>query len=312
MCRPLLSWQYFNSVKREKTRGVKARTSGGFSNLARVVIITGLSGSGKTVALRAVEDLNFFCVDNLPVSLIGSVISKISGHIGNRNIAIGIDIREREFLSDIESVLAALCRKHRIEVLFLEADTEILIRRFKETRRPHPLEGELGQAIGKERESLDVLRQNADRIIDTSSLTPHQLRKLISSLYISGNSRKEMSVSLISFGYKYGIPQNVDLLFDVRFLPNPHFVPRLKESDGRERKVAEYVLGHAETKEFIRRIKNLLNFLLPLYLREGRSYLSIGIGCTGGKHRSPAIIEEIAKTIKNDFVELNVIHRDIS
>ena len=297
-------------TKKNKSR--KSRSSLGPSKSSRVVIITGLSGSGKTVALRTVEDLNFFCVDNLPVSLISSLISKISVHSGGGDIGIGIDIREKEFLSDIETVLNMLRKKQSIEVLFLEAETDVLIRRFKETRRPHPLGGDLEEAIRKERESLDVFKQNADRVIDTSSLSPHQLRKLISSLYLPKSSRKEMSVSLISFGFKYGIPQNVDLLFDVRFLPNPHFVTVLKELDGTHRKVAEYVLRHPETREFIRKIKNLLNFLLPLYAREGKSYLSVGIGCTGGKHRSPAIVEEIARTIKSDFAELNVIHRDIS
>lgn len=299
-------------METKKTKSKTSHSSTGSSKSSRVVIITGLSGSGKTVALRAVEDLNFFCVDNLPVSLISSLISKISGHTGGRNIAMGIDIREKEFLSDIEKVLTSLRKKQRIEVLFLEAETDVLIRRFKETRRPHPLGGGLEEAIKEERESLDVFKQNADRIIDTSSLSPHQLRKLISSLYLPKSSRKEMSVSLISFGFKYGIPQNVDLLFDVRFLPNPHFIPLLKELDGRHRKVAEYVLRHPETKEFISKVKNLLHFLLPLYIREGRSYLSIGIGCTGGKHRSPAIVEEIAGDMKNDAIELNVIHRDIS
>jgi UPF0042 nucleotide-binding protein len=299
-------------VDKEKTKRSNYRSSRGSSKSSRVVIITGLSGSGKTVALRAVEDLNFFCVDNLPVSLISSLISKISGHTGGRNIAIGIDIREKEFLSDIERVLIALRKKRRIEVLFLEAEKEVLIRRFKETRRPHPLGGDLEDAIGKEKESLKVIKQNADRVIDTSSLSPHQLRKLISSLYLPQNSREKMSVSLISFGFKYGIPQNIDLLFDVRFLPNPHFIPVLKELDGTDREVAEYVFGHSETREFVRKIRDLLNFLLPLYIREGRSYLSIGIGCTGGRHRSPAIVEEVAKYVKNDSIALNVIHRDIS
>ena len=277
-----------------------------------MVIITGLSGSGKTVALRAVEDLNFFCVDNLPVSLITALISKMSGRTGGRNIAIGIDIREKEFLSGFETVLKSLRKRQRLEVLFFEAEADVLIRRFKETRRPHPLGGDLEAAIKHERDSLEVFKQNADRIIDTSSLSPHQLRKLISSLYLPQGSEKEMTVSLISFGFKYSIPQNIDLLFDVRFLPNPHFIPALKELDGTDEKVASYVMRQPETKEFLKKIKNLLNFLLPLYNKEGRSYLAIGIGCTGGKHRSPAIVEEIARSIKSNSIELNVIHREIS
>jgi UPF0042 nucleotide-binding protein len=290
----------------------KRHSPRGSAKSSRVVIVTGLSGSGKTVALRAVEDLNFFCVDNLPLSLISSLISKIAGHTGGRNIAIGIDIREKEFFADSEKVLGRLRKKRKIEILFLEADTDVLIRRFKETRRPHPLGGDLEEAIGREKESLDVFKRNADRVIDTSSFSPHQLRKLISSLYLPRSSRKELGVSLISFGFKYGIPQNIDLLFDVRFLPNPHFVPSLRELDGRDDRVAAYVFGHPETKDFVRRVKSLLDFLLPLYVREGKSYLAIGIGCTGGKHRSPAIVEELAKTIKGGPIELNVIHRDIS
>lgn len=295
-----------------KRKGGKEHSPGRHATSSRVVIITGLSGSGKTVALRAVEDLDFFCVDNLPVSLIGSLISKIADHTGGRNIAIGIDIREKEFLADVEKVLSGLRKKRRIEILFLEADTDVLIRRFKETRRPHPLGGDIDEAIRTEKESLDVFKRNADRVIDTSSFSPHQLRRLVSSLYLPKSSRKELSVSIISFGFKYGIPQNIDLLFDVRFLPNPHFVPLLKELDGRDDRVAAYVFGHPETKEFLKRIRALLGFLLPLYVREGRSYLSIGIGCTGGKHRSPAIAEELARTMKGDSIELNVIHRDIS
>lgn len=278
---------------------------------ARVVIITGLSGSGKTVALRAVEDLNFFSVDNLPVSLIGSLITKVSGDANGRNIAIGIDIREKEFLSGIDAELNSLRKKHRIEVIFLEAETDVVIRRFKETRRPHPLGGDLEEAIRSERESLASLRQNADRIIDTSSFSPHQLRKLISSLYATRGCLKEMTITLTSFGFKYGVPNNVDLLFDVRFLPNPNFVHNLKHLRGTDKPVAEYIFRHPETKEFMKKIRDLLTFLLPLYIREGRSYLSIAVGCTGGNHRSPAIVEAIARSIKIDTVELNVIHREI-
>ncbi len=276
---------------------------------SRVVIITGLSGSGKTVALRTVEDLHFFCVDNLPVSLIGSLVSRISG---NADIAVGIDIREKEFLDDIDRVLGGLRKKHPLEILFLEAETDVLIRRFKETRRPHPLGGDLEKAITTEKESLAMLKRIADRVIDTSSLSPHELRKFISSLYLPKSGFKDLSVTLISFGFKYGVPQNIDLLFDVRFLPNPNFVPSLKHLRGLDRPVAEYVFRHAETKEFMKRVEDLIGFLLPLYIREGRSYLSIAVGCTGGNHRSPAIVEKLSKIIKRKNIDLHVIHRDIS
>ncbi|MBI5639240.1 MAG: RNase adapter RapZ [Nitrospirae bacterium] len=295
--------------KTERKTTPSAREAG---RPSRVVIITGLSGSGKTVALRAVEDSDFFCVDNLPVSLISSLITKLSGNRDNRKVAIGIDIREKEFLKDIEKVFASLRRKHRIEILFLEAETDILVRRFKETRRPHPLGGSIEEAIKKERFLLSMLRENADRVIDTSSLTPHQLRKLISSLYIPQGILKDITISLTSFGFKYGVPQNIDLLFDVRFLPNPHFVSSLKHHNGTERRVADYVFGHAVTKEFMKKIKDLLGFLLPLYIKEGRPYLSIAVGCTGGNHRSPAIIEELGRWINKNSVDLHVIHRDIA
>ena len=279
---------------------------------SRVLIITGLSGSGKTVALRSVEDTDFFCVDNLPVSLISSLIAKISGQAGIKNIAVGVDIREKEFLSGIDRVLKAIRSKCQVEILFLEADTDILIRRFKETRRPHPLGGEIEDAIVSEQKILAPLKQNADRIIDTSSLSPHQLRKLVSSMYASAKEQKDLAVSLISFGFKYGIPQNIDLLFDVRFLPNPYFIPLLKDLNGTDKQVANFIFQYAETREFIRKIKDLLDFLVPLYIREGKSYLSIAFGCTGGMHRSPALIEEISRLIKKKNIDLNIIHRDIS
>ncbi|MEW6107604.1 MAG: RNase adapter RapZ [Nitrospirota bacterium] len=282
------------------------------SNSSRIVIITGLSGSGKTVALRAVEDADYFCVDNLPVSLISSLVSKLSSNTEIRNIAVGIDIREKEFLRNIDKTLNFLKNRHRIEILFLEAETDVLIRRFKETRRPHPLGGNLEDAIRIERDHLSLLKENADRVIDTSSFSPHQLRKLVTSLYVPKVNLKDMTVSLISFGFKYGVPQNVDLLFDVRFLPNPNFIPSLKPLNGKDRPVVKYLFRHWETKEFMKKVGGLLDFLIPLYIKEGKSYLAIAFGCTGGNHRSPAIVEEIVKSLKKNNLDLNIIHRDIS
>jgi UPF0042 nucleotide-binding protein len=298
-------------VGKKKTSARGKMAARGKGRPSRVVIITGLSGSGKTVALRAVEDLDFFCVDNLPVSIIGDLIARTSVR-GTGNIAIVIDIREKELLSGIDSVLQSIRRACRLEILFLEADTDVIIRRFKETRRPHPLGGNLVEAIKSERESLAVLRQNADRVIDTSSFSPHQLRHFVSSLYSVKEGQKDLTVSLVSFGFKFGVPQNIDLLFDVRFLPNPNFVPSLKRLNGTERPVADYVFSHRETKEFVKKVKDLIRFLLPLYIREGRSYLSIAVGCTGGNHRSPAIVEELAKEIRRSTIALDVIHRELS
>lgn len=278
----------------------------------RVVVITGLSGSGKTVALRSLEDTGFFCVDNLPVSLIDSLITTISPNTAIHNIAIGIDIREIMFLHDIHKSINRLKSRHRIDILFLESDMDVLLRRFKETRRPHPLGGSLEEAIKHEKASLDILRQNADRIIDTSSFSPHQLRKIIPSVYFPRKTSKDMTVSLISFGFKYGIPLSIDLLFDVRFLPNPFFITSLRNLNGRNKAVARYVFKHPETKEFMTKIRGLLDFLIPLYIKEGKTYLSIAFGCTGGNHRSPAIVEEVAKKLATKKIDLNVIHRDMS
>jgi len=279
---------------------------------SRILIISGLSGSGKTVALRAVEDSGFYCVDNLPVSLIGSLIDQIARRRGVKNIAIGIDIREKEFLGNFNRSLALLRKKFPIDVLYLEADPEVLVRRFKETRRPHPLGGIIEEAIMTEIHALSVLKSNADRVIDTSTLSPHALRRLISSLYAPTSGHMDLAVSLISFGFKYGIPQNIDLLFDVRFLPNPFFVPALKDLDGMDKAVSKFVFSHAVTRQFVEKIRDLLSFLIPQYIQEGKTYISIAFGCTGGKHRSPAIVEKISKYLPGDTIERHIIHRDLS
>ena len=277
-----------------------------------IVIITGLSGSGKTVALRALEDIDFFCVDNLPIAFIDSFVSTISQNRETEKIGIGIDIREKGFLSEIPTVLKTLRNKYRTEILFLEAEKDVLLRRFKETRRPHPLEGNIGEAIQIEKERLALLREAADRIIDTSSFTPHQLRQFVISLYRVQKGKKAITVVLISFGFKFGTPQNIDLLFDVRFLPNPNFVPELKPLKGTDKRVSDYVLKKQEAKVFMSKIKGLIDFLIPLYIKEGRSYLTIGIGCTGGNHRSPAIVEKLQRYLKKHPIDLSIVHRDIS
>lgn len=277
-----------------------------------IVIITGLSGSGKTVALRALEDSNFFCVDNLPVTLINSFALIASKNKDIKKIGIGIDIREKGFLSEISDVLKNLRNKYSTEILFLEAENDILLRRFKETRRPHPLEGNIEESIQIEKEKLSLLREISDRIIDTSSYTPHQLRQFVTSLYRIPRGTKDMTVALISFGFKFGTPQNIDLLFDVRFLPNPNFVPELKALKGTDKRVSEYVLRRPETKTFMSKIKEFIDFLIPLYIKEGRSYLTIGIGCTGGNHRSPAIVEKLQGQFKKHPINLNIIHRDMT
>ena len=276
-----------------------------------IVIITGLSGSGKTIALRALEDSDFFCVDNLPVALIESFVSIISRDTDIRKIGIGIDIREKGFLSEILGVLKNLRNQYHTEILFLEAEEDVLLRRFKETRRPHPLGGNIEKAIQIEKERLSLLSENADRIIDTSSFTPHQLRQFITSLYKTQKTRTAMTVVLISFGFKFGAPQNADLLFDVRFMPNPNFVPKLKNLKGTDKRISDFVCKKPEARLFLEKIKDLMDFLIPLYIKEGKSYLTVGVGCTGGNHRSPAIVEKLKIYLKRHPIDLHIVHRDL-
>ncbi len=275
------------------------------------IILTGLSGAGKTVALNAFEDSGFFCVDNLPLKLIETFVTLSSKTPTISKIAIGIDIRERKFLTDFSDAVSSLRDKHKIEIIFLEASDEALIRRFKETRRPHPLgQKDLRKSIQKETKLLTPIRLEANTIIDTSTLTPHQLRKFITELYLKKGPKK-MTVSLVSFGYKFGIPPEADLLFDVRFLPNPYFIEKLKPFPGTSAKVKKFVLSHAGTREFFNKLYPLINHIIPLYSQEGRSYLTIGIGCTGGRHRSPAIAQEIENNLKKQKIKTTVTHRDI-
>jgi len=282
-----------------------------------VVIVSGLSGAGKTVALRALEDTGFFCIDNLPVTLIESFLSTIKSRVNIQNVGIGVDIREKTFLGDAYRIISSLKERYSIEILFLEAEKEVMIRRFKETRRPHPMitskaAADIEEAIDKEKSQLSVLRESADKIVDTSNYTPHQLRQLIISAYGHADAKKGLNIALLSFGYKFGIPQNADLLFDVRFLPNPYFVPSLRQLNGLDKQVADYVLSSPDTWELLSRLNNLLDFLIHRYVKEGRSYLIAGVGCTGGKHRSPAIAQELARNIKGHHgIEVTIIHRDI-
>lgn len=277
----------------------------------RIVIVTGLSGSGKTVALRALEDTGFFCVDNLPLKLIGWFVSIVLQSSEIHRIGIGIDIREKEFLADIDDVLKALKNIYHTEIIFLEAEPDVLVRRYRETRRPHPLGGRIEMAIRTEKRRLSALREAADKIIDTTSFTPHQLRHLITSQHSVTRGQKKMTVILMSFGFKFGAPHNADLLFDARFLPNPHFVPELNPLTGMDRKVADFVFKTRDAKMFVRKLREFIDFILPLYLKENRPYVTIGIGCTGGNHRSPAIVEKLAGYIKKHPVDLTVIHRDM-
>lgn len=280
-------------------------------NQIYTIILTGLSGSGKTVALNAFEDGGFFCVDNLPLSLVETFVNLSSKTPTISKIAIGMDIRGRKLLPDLPDTVSSLRKKHKIKIIFLEANDEAILRRFKETRRPHPLGyRDLRKAIQQEMKLLSPIRQEASAIIDTSTLTPHQLRKHITNLFLN-TSPDKMTVNLVSFGYKYGVPPEADLLFDVRFLPNPYFIEKLRTFPGTSAKVKNFVLSNDSTKAFFDKLYPLLDHTIPLYEHEGRTYLTIGIGCTGGRHRSPAIAQEIEKTLKKQKIKTTVAHRDL-
>jgi UPF0042 nucleotide-binding protein len=285
-------------------------------SLQDLVIVTGMSGSGKGTVLKAFEDLGFFCIDNLPVPLIPKFIEGI--HISSGEVeraALVIDIRAGERLRDLEMIMARLRElEFRLFVLYLEARDDVLVRRFSETRRPHPLTAEkpLLHSIRQERRHLRSIRDLADVIIDTSELSIHQVKGLVTNRFRMHPRAAALSINIVSFGYKHGIPLEADLLFDVRFLPNPHFVPRLRSLTGRDRKVVRYMRSFPETRQFVRRLGAFLKYLVPFYVREGKSYLTVGIGCTGGRHRSVFIAEELAKQTRLSKAGIRVRHRDES
>lgn len=283
-------------------------------SLQELVVVTGMSGSGKGTVLKAFEDLGFFCIDNLPIPLIPKFIEGIhvSGGIVER-AALVIDVRAGERLRDLDKIFASLREfEFRLFVLYLEARDEVLVRRFSETRRPHPLTGDkpLREAIRLERRRLRSIRERADVIIDTSSYSIHQMKALVMDRFKEHPLADNLIVYLVSFGYKYGVPLESDLLFDVRFLPNPFFVAGLRMLSGRHREVAKYMRSFEETKELTRRVVDFLKFLIPLYVKEGKTYLTVGVGCTGGRHRSVYLVEELAKLLKIRGVVIKVRHRD--
>ena len=282
---------------------------------ADIVVVTGLSGAGKTTTIKVFEDLGYYCVDNLPPILLPKIVEVVSEARGEEaRVALGVDIRGKEFLPDLARVLDELRRgKNAVHVLFLDAADEALVRRFSETRRKHPLAARGGarDAIRKERGILSPLREIADAVIDTSHLNVHQLRDALVRRF-----RREgaggLQVSVISFGYRYGLPVEADMVVDVRFLPNPNFVPALKRFTGLDRGVRNYVLRARTTKAFLRRLSGLLLFLLPLYRKEGKSYFTLGVGCTGGRHRSVAIAEALGAILGKVEEAAVVVHRDLS
>ncbi|HEY8428970.1 MAG TPA: RNase adapter RapZ [Sandaracinaceae bacterium] len=278
-----------------------------------IVVVTGMSGAGRSSALRVLEDLGYFCVDNLPPPLAPQLVALLRGGELNR-VGFGIDVRTGTFLEGAERTLDELAREgHDTEVVFLDCADEVLLRRFSETRRPHPLAqgGDVLAAIRAERERLGALRSRARHVIDTSSTSVHDLRRSLIDYIARGGSRPRMAIRVVSFGFKYGLPVDADLVFDLRFLPNPHFVDRLRPLTGREEEVAAYVLEAEETKELLEDVQRLLTHTVPRYEREGKAYLTIAVGCTGGRHRSVAIAEHLASWLRQNGHQATVAHRDV-
>ncbi len=280
-----------------------------------VVIVTGLSGSGKSTAIHVLEDLGYYCIDNLPVVLIPRFLELCESSLETLSrVALGVDIRGREFLAAFPSVLEDLHRNgYRLQLVFLDATDDVLVRRFSETRRPHPLGGEGGPLAGiqRERAELQELRDRADRIVDTTAMTVHELRDELRGIFEAADSNG-LSLLLMSFGFKFGVPNNVDIVLDARFLANPFFVDELRDLTGLDSEVATYVLERDDTRGFLARVEALLEYTLPLHRKEGRSYLTVAVGCTGGHHRSVALVERLAENLRRaGGHRVQVRHRDI-
>jgi RNase adapter protein RapZ len=280
-----------------------------------IIVITGLSGSGKTLAIRAFEDMGHFCVDNLPVALIPVFADLCARRPDLRRAALVVDVREGTFLGEFPAIFDALRRnaRHRARLLFFEADDEALIRRFSETRRPHPLAsgGSLEEGIRRERQMLEPLRERADLIIDSSRFNVHELRRYIQEHFAPQAGGQPIGISVVSFGYKHGLPAEADLLFDTRFLPNPFFVDGLRGRSGLDREVTEYLEAIPDYREFLARIVDLVAFLIPRYIHEGKSYLTVAVGCTGGRHRSVAMAEAVSRSLRDRGYEVKASHRDL-
>jgi UPF0042 nucleotide-binding protein len=281
----------------------------------QVVILTGVSGSGKSTALRALEDAGFYCVDNLPILFLEKLL-ELSGHTAGEvsRIALVVDAREGRFLGEAPRIIEEVRQKGSdVQVLFLDASDESLVRRYSETRRRHPLAGEGGSVpdgIAAERRAVADLKSIADEVIDTTTLNVHELKRLVMRRFVGGKGAR-LGVTVVSFGFRFGLPTHADLVLDVRFLPNPFFIPELKPHPGTDPRVAGFVLDQPDAKAFLDRIFELLGFLLPRYRNEGKSYLTIAIGCTGGKHRSVALAGELAQRLETAGQPVRLWHRDV-
>ncbi len=292
------------------------KTASAKKSLRQFVLITGLSGSGKGSVLKAFEDLGYYCVDNLPIDLIPKFADLCSQPSSlTERAAVVVDIREGEALSQLPALYHNLTRNNlKLSLVFLEASDQALIRRFEETRRPHPLGPDLPvrEGIRLERMLLKPMRQLADAVIDTTRMNVHELRDFVQVRFGGMAGRNAMLISVLSFGFRFGVPTDADLVFDVRFLPNPNYIPRLKNKTGRDRAVRHFMDSYPQTQEFVNRLVDLLIYLLPHYVREGKSYLTIAIGCTGGRHRSVVLAEEISNALGGEGYKTKIAHRDIA
>lgn len=283
----------------------------------KFVIITGMSGAGKSSALKMFEDNNYFCVDNLPIELIlkFAELTFRTKNPNERNVALGIDIRSGQALNELDEVLDKMKQFHyTYEILFLNANDDVLIKRFKETRRAHPLtpEGRVDEGISNERKQLEFLRKQADYIIDTSTLLIRELRMEIEKIFVENNEYKNLFVTILSFGFKYGIPVDADLIFDVRFMPNPYYIEELRKKTGNDEVVKNFVMDSEVSRKFLEKLYDMIKFLIPNYVNEGKNQLVIGVGCTGGKHRSVTVANELYdKLSKDKNLGIKVSHRDI-
>src|SRR5271156_2612722 len=298
---------------RQPSRKAARKPAHKSSHAPELVIITGMSGSGKASVLKAFEDLGYYCVDNLPVELIPRFAEMALQSSEIRRTALVVDVREGSKLDRLPGILKAVRRPIPTKVAFLEASDAALLRRFSETRRPHPLgtDAPVNASIKAERRHLASIRALADIVIDTSKFNVHELRAHINERFREQTAEKSILVSCVSFGFRQGVPEEADLVFDVRFLPNPHFVPEFRPLTGRDPRVAKYIRSFPQTKEFIKRISDLLVYLLPHYIREGKSYLTISFGCTGGQHRSVMIAEDVSKRLNKAGYRVKVVHRDM-
>lgn len=281
----------------------------------KIIIITGRSGSGKSTAIAAFEDAGFYCVDNMPVELLPKFLElPIKSNSEIARLAFVMDLREKSFLSRYSSILESLKKKgHQFEILFLDADEETLLKRYSQTRRHHPLSQDksLLEGIRTEQEQLKNLKIIADKIINTSHYNVHELKSVISDIAQKSKNFAPMKINILSFGFKYGIPHDADLIMDVRFLLNPYFVPELKALDGKNENVKNYILNNDEARRFFKKYLDLLDYLIPMYEKEGKSYLTIAVGCTGGRHRSVTITEAVFEQIKKPDMQIIITHRDI-